>query len=129
MSLIMSSSNLPDFWIFLGVAFLLVFQRIDGAQHFAESQNAIERRSQFVAHSRQKIALQAVHFVQGHVGLRQLIDLAIEIGVHVPQFFLYGHQVPQHAVECAAQFLEFIAGLNIGPQLDFSLADRVADVL
>jgi hypothetical protein len=43
------------------------------------SSDAIKWSAQLVAHRGQKIAFQAVEFKQAHIGLRQLVDLEIEI--------------------------------------------------
>ena len=48
-----------------------------------------ERRAQLVAHRGQEVALQPVHFVEPHVGLGQLVDLVVEVGVHLPQLLLH----------------------------------------
>ena len=39
-----------------------------------------------------------------------------------------GDQVPQHAVEGHGQLLELVARVDLGPQRDVAVADRVADV-
>ena len=77
-----------------------------------------ERRAQLVAHGGQKVALQAVHFVEPHVGLGQFVDLDVQIVVDVLQLFLAGGQLAQHAVEGRGQLLEFVAGVNVGPQAE-----------
>ena len=128
MSLIMSKQRAARLLNVLHVAFLLVVQRIDRVQDFAEAQNAVKRRSQFVAHGGEEIALEHVQFVEPHVHLGQLVDLAVQVGVDLPQFFLDGGQVAQHAVEGHGQFLEFVAGMDIGPLRDVAAADRVAHV-
>ena len=112
----------------LHVAFLLLVQGVDRVEHVAEAQNAVQRRSQLVAHRREEIALEHVHFIEPHVDLRQFIDFAVEAGVDLPQFFLDGGQMPQHAVERHGQLLELVAGVDVGPQRDIAAADRVAHV-
>ena len=47
---------------------------------------------------RQEIALHSIHLVQLHVGLRQLIDLAVQVGVGTSQLLLRVDQVPQHSI-------------------------------
>ena len=44
------------------------------------------------------------------------------------QLVLDGDQVAQHAVEGQAERLELVAGVDLGPQGDVAVADRVAHV-
>ena len=108
---------------------LFVREVVRVGQDVAETKDAVKGRSQFVAHRRQEVVFELVHLVQPQVHLGQLVDFAVEIGVHGAQFVLHSHQVPQHAVERMAQFLEFIARANVGPQFEISAGDLVADVL
>ena len=72
--------------------------------------------------------LSSIHLVQPHVQLRQLVDLAVEIHVGLPQFLLDGDQRPQHAVESRGQLLELVAGVDLGPQGDIAAGHGVAHV-
>ena len=95
-------------------------------EHVAEAEDAVERGPQLVAHGGQEVALDAVHLVELHVQLGQLVDLAVQVDVHLPQLVLDGHEVAQHAVEGHAQGLELVAGVDLGPHRDVAVADRVA---
>ncbi len=111
------------------VALLLVVQRVDRPQDFAEAEDAVQRRAQFMAHRGQEIALEHVQFIEPHVGLGQLIHFAVEAGVGLAEFLLGGDQVSQHAIEGHAQFLELVAGADFGrsavlPRLTASLTSR-----
>ena len=70
-----------------------------------------------------KIALQAIHLVQPHVGLGQLVDLDVEVAVDLLQLFLVVGQLAQHAIECRGQPLEFIARIEFGPQRQIAMAE------
>ena len=101
---------------------------MDAGQDLAEPQDAVQRRAELVAHGGQEVALEHVHLVQPHVHLRQFIDLAVEIHVGLPQFVLNGDQRPQHAVEGRGEFLELVAGVDLGPQGDVAAGHGVAHV-
>ena len=80
MSLIISSSTRPELPILLTYFFCL--RRANRArQHVRKPDDAIQRRAQFVAHAGQKVALDAVHFVQLHVGLGQLVHFAVQVRI------------------------------------------------
>ena len=100
-----------------------------GQQHVAEAEDAVERRAQLVAHGGQEVALEAVRFVQGHVGLGQLVHLAVEVGVDLAQPVLHADQVAEHAVEGVAQVLELVAGLDLAAHVQLAGRDGVADLL
>ena len=112
----------------LHVAFLLVVQGVDAGQDLAEAQDAVQRRAELVAHGGQEVALDRVHLVQPHVHLGQFIDLAVEVHVGLPQLLLNGDERPQHAVEGRREFLEFIAGMDLGPQINVAAGHGVAHV-
>ena len=100
-----------------------------GGEHVAEAEDAVERGSQLVAHRRQELVLEIVHLVEFQVDLGQLVDLAVEVDVDVLEFVLDGDQVPQHAVERVAEFLELVAGADFGSEFEVALCDGVADFL
>ena len=81
-----------------------------------------------MAHGGQEVALHGVHLVKPHVGLGQLVYLAVQGGVDLAEFLLGGDEVAQHAVEGDGQLLELVAGVDLRPQGDVAAADRVADV-
>ena len=81
-----------------------------------------------MAHVRQEVALQPVHFVQLHVQLGELIDFGVQVRVHVPQLVLGVGQVPQHAVKGGGQFFKLVAGRDLGPQFRVAAADFLAHV-
>jgi hypothetical protein len=110
----------------LDVPLLLSVQRVDRAEHVAETEDAVQRRAQFVAHRGQEVALNAVHVIELHVGLGKLVHLAVQIGVHIAEFLLDGYQVVEHAVEGDGQGLELVARVNLRPKRDVAVADRVA---
>ena len=97
-------------------------------QHVAEAQDAVERRAQLVAHGGQKIALEAVHLVEPHVGLGQLVEPVVQLVVDVAQLALLAQKLPQHAVERRGQLFELVARANLGPLLDVALAHGVGHV-
>src|SRR5207249_4886286 len=74
-----------------------------GHQEIAESKNAVQRRAQFMAHGGEKVALEPIGFVEGHVGPSQLVELAVEVHVRLLEFFFLGHQVAQHSIKCETQ--------------------------
>ena len=81
-----------------------------------------------MTHGREEIALEPVRFVQGHVGLRQLIDLEVEIGIHFAQTVLHADQIAQHAVEGVTEILEFVAGLDLAAHIELAGGYGVADL-
>ena len=97
-------------------------------QHVGEADDAVERRAQLVAHGGQEVALEAVHLVELHVELGQLIDLAVELGVGLPQLRLRLDEVPQHVVERRGQVLELVVGVDFGPLVEVARGDGVAHV-
>ncbi len=101
---------------------------VDG-QHLAEAEDRVQRRAQLVAHGGQEIALESVGFVQRQVGLGQLVDLAVEVGVDLAQAVLHVDEVAQHAVEGVAEVLELVAGLDLAADVQFAGGDGVADLL
>ena len=110
------------------VAALLVVERVDAAEDFAESENAVERRAELVAHRGEEVALEPVHFVEPHVRLGELVEPLIEFAFALLELALLAEELPQHAVERGAEFLELIAGADDGPLLDVALADGVGDI-
>ena len=111
-------------------ALLLLGQLVaDVRQHVAEAQNAVERRAQLMAHRGQEVALEAVRFVQGQVGLGQFVHLAVEVGVDLAQLILHVDEVAEHAIESMAQILEFVAGLDLAADVELPGRDGVADLL
>ena len=129
MSLMRFNNCSPLDWMLPTQRCLFVAQPVAGQQHFAEAEDGVERRAQFVAHGGQEVALEAVRFVQGQVGLGQLIDLAIEVGVDLAQTVLHADEVAQHAVEGMAEVLELVAGLDLAAHVQLAGADGVADFL
>jgi hypothetical protein len=121
----MSASRfLPD-----EIPLLFFVQVVGPRQHVAEAENAVQRRAQFVRHRRQEVVLEVIQLVQPHVGLGQFVDLAVEHAVDLPQLFLHGHQVPQHAIERLAELLELVAGANVGAPFEIAPRNRIADLL
>ena len=108
--------------------FCLSFERLDALQHFGEADDAVQRRAQLVAHVGQEIVFQAIHLVEPHVQLRQLIHFAVQVLVHAPQFRLRVGQVPQHAVERLGQILELVVRVDLRPHLHLAAAHVVAHV-
>jgi hypothetical protein len=111
-----------------GVPLLFFAKRLDALQHFGKSDDAVQGRTKLVAHVGQKIALEAVHLVEPHVQLSEFVDLRVQIAVGLLQVVLRFGQMPQHPVECIAEFFEFVVGMNVGSQLRASPADRIADI-
>ena len=72
----------------------------------------MQGRAQFVTHGRQEVALEAIRFVERHVGVSQFVDLAIQVGIQALIAFLHAHQVAEHPVEGVAQIFKFVARLN-----------------
>ena len=72
----------------LGVAFLLVVEGLERLEHFGEADDAVERRAQLVAHGGEEFAFEAVHLVELHVEVGQLIDFVVELGVGLVQLAL-----------------------------------------
>ena len=66
-----------------------------------------------MAYSGQKVAFDAVEFMERKVGLSQFIHLAVEVAVDLPKGLLHGHQVMEHPVEGVRKLFEFVAGLNL----------------
>ncbi len=118
----------PRFLNVLHVAALLVVQRLDRIEHFRKTDDAIERRAQLVAHGRQKIALQAIHFVQPHVRLRQFIHLLVQLGVGMLQLVLRAHQMPHHFVERHGHIFEFVGRVNFGPRFHVAARNFLARI-
>ena len=112
----------------LHITLLLVVQGIDRAQNLAKAKNAVQRRTQLVAHRGQEIALKHVQLVEPHVGLGQFVHFAVQAGIHLPKFFLGRGHVTQHAVEGHRKPLEFVARVNVGPQRSVAAANGVAHI-
>ena len=110
------------------VAFLLVAQTVDADQHFGESDNAVQGRTQFVAHVRQEIALEPIHLIEPHVELSELIDLGVQVVVDLAEFDLRVGQVPQHAVEGRGKFFELVVRVDFRAKLGLAAANVVAHV-
>ncbi len=70
-----------------------------------------------MAHRREEIALQAVHFEEGKVGLCQLVDLAIEVAVDGAQLLLHGDQVVKHAIERVRKLFKLVARLDLAADI------------
>ena len=89
MSLIMSSSIRPDVWMLLHVALLLVVERaIDAASTSLKPRMLLSGvRSSWLIVARKSL-FRLVHLEQPHVDLGQLVDLAVELAVDVPQLVL-----------------------------------------
>ena len=109
------------------IPLLLLFQSGDAAEHIREADDAIERRSQFVAHGCQEVALEPIHLVEVHIGLGQLVDLGIEITVDLEQLVLRVNEPSQHAIEGCAEILKLIAGVNLGAGSHVAFANLVTD--
>ena len=120
MSLMRFSSFSPLDWMLPQPALLLVGQLVAGQEHLAEAEDAVQGRAQLVAHGGQEIALEPVRFVQGHVGLGQLVHLAVEVGVDLAPLVLHADQVAEHAVEGVAEVLELVAGLDFAADIQFA---------
>ncbi|MGC4097829.1 MAG: hypothetical protein QM706_11995 [Nitrospira sp.] len=110
----------------VGVALLLVVQRVERLQHFRKTNDAIERRSQLVAHVGQKFALQPVHLMKLHIQVSQLIDLVVKLGVGVAQLPLRLDEMHEHLVERDGQVFKFIVGMNVGPLFEIAASYRIA---
>src|ERR1041385_396546 len=54
-----------------------------------------------VAHGGQEVALEPVRFVQRHVGLGQLVHLAVHVRVYLAPLVLHAHEVAEPAAACA----------------------------
>ena len=124
-----ASSCLPLDWMLPAQRRSLSGELRVGEQQFAEAEDAVERRAQFVAHRGQEIALEPVRFVQRHVRPRQFIDFAVQVDVRSLELVLLAHQVAQHSVEGVTEVFEFVAGLNFAADIDFAGGDGVADLL
>ena len=79
------------------------------------------------SHGGHEVIFQIVQLVELQVGPGQLVDLRIELGVHLSQLLLHGHEVPQHAIERLAELLELIARADLGPPVEMAAGDRIAD--
>ena len=86
-----------------------VSQLLGAREDLGKADDGIERRAKLVAHRGEEIALQAVHLKQGHIGLGQLVDLAVEVAIDLTQLLLHRDQIVQHAVEGMRKLLEFVA--------------------
>ncbi len=113
MSLIIARSILPGRLDVAGIAALPLVELVGAGEDLGEADDRVERRAQLVAHRRQEVALEPVHLEEGHVGLRQLVDLAVEVVVDLAQLLLHGDQVVEHAVEGVRELLELVAGLDL----------------
>ena len=80
-----------------------------------------------MTHARKEVALYAVHFVQLHIRLRKLIDFAVEIVVHGPQFCLRIDKVAEHPVKRGGQLFEFVTRLDAGTKMVIPTPDFIAD--
>ena len=129
MSLMRASSCSPLDWMLATQRVCLSLRPSADSQHLAEAEDRVERRAQLVAHGGQEVALEAVGLEQGQVGLGQLVDLAVEVGVDLAQAVLHVHEVAQHAVEGVAEVLELVAGLDLAADVQFAGGDGVADFL
>ena len=113
MSLIIARSILPDDWM------LPAYRRCRSLSWSVPERTSekpmieFERGPQLVAHRRQEVALEPVHLEQGHVGLRQLVDLAVEVVVDLAELLLHGDEVMEHPVERVRELLELVAGLDL----------------
>jgi hypothetical protein len=107
---------------------ILPLSLIRAGEDLREADDRVERGPQFVAHGRQEVALEPVHLEEGHVGLRQLVDLAIQVVVHVAELLLHGHQVVEHPVEGVRELLELVAGLDLAADREPAGGDRVGDI-
>jgi len=81
-----------------------------------------------MAHGRQEVALEAVHLEKGHVRLRELVDLAVEVGVDVAELVLHGDEIVEHPLNACESFLELVAGLDLAANVELTRGDRVGDV-
>src|SRR5262249_39039948 len=95
----------------------------------AEAEDGVERSAQLVAHGGQKVALELVRFIQGEVGVGQLVNLAVEVAVDLAEPILHGDEVAEHAVEGVAEILELVAGLDLAADIQFAGADGVGNLL
>ena len=71
----------------------------------------------------EKFALQTVRFVQRDVRFAKLNQFQVERFVDVAQLFVAGFQIGQHRVERLGQLFKFIAGADVGADIEIALAD------
>ncbi len=93
------------------------------AQKLGEAQNRIQRRAQLVADVGQEFALEPVGFVERDVGLGELAELQIQRLVDGAELFVAGFEIGQHRVEGFGELLEFVAGADVGADVQIALAD------
>ncbi len=108
-----------------GVLALLLRELIVAGEHFGEPDDAVERGPELVAHRGQEVALDPVHLIEGHVGLGKLVDLQVEVTIHVAKLLLHGDEVVEHPVEGVGKLLELVAGLDAGPNVEPAGGDGV----
>ena len=118
----------PGFLDVLGIAFLLFVQCFQRLQHFGEANDAVQRRSQLVAHVGQKLAFEAVHFVKLHVEVCQLIDLVVELDVGIFQLAVSFDEVNEHLIERVGEVFEFVVGVDVGSLIQVAAGHRIAHV-
>ena len=111
-----------------GISSVPLVELVGAGKDLGEADDRVERRTQFVAHRRQEVALEPVHLEEREVGLRQLIDLAVQVVVHLSEFLLHGDEVVDHPIECVGKLLEFVAGLDLAANRQSARRDRVGDV-
>ena len=128
MSLIIDSSILPDVWMLPAYRRCRSLSGSLPGEDLGEADDRVERRPQLVAHRRQEVALEPVHLEERHVGLRQLVDLAVEVVVDLAELLLHGDQVVEHPVEGVRELLELVAGLDLAADVQPAGGDRVGDV-
>ena len=111
-----------------GVTAVALVELVGPGEDLGKTDDRIERRAQLVAHGRQEVALEAIHLEESQVGLGQLVDLLVQVVVHLAQRLLHGNQVVKHAVERVRKLLEFVAGLDLAANREPARGDRVGNV-
>ena len=99
---------------------LPLVELVAAGEDLGEADDRVQRRAQLVAHRGQEVALEPVHLEEGHVGLGQLVDLAVEVVVHLAQLLLHGDQVVEHPVEGVRELLELVAGLDLAADVELA---------
>ena len=100
-----------------------VARRAGFAEEVGEAEDGVEGCSEFVADVGEELAFEAVGLIEGKVAFREFSELEVEAFVDGPELVLAGLQVSEHFIECLGQFLELIAGADVGADVQIAFAD------